>query len=87
MPLRAMDAHARFGETLRRLRIRKGLTQEDLAFRVGISVVYLSGLERGRRNPTLSIILGLAGALGVRPESLVRNLGDAHPQQRRPARG
>ncbi|MBI2918248.1 MAG: helix-turn-helix transcriptional regulator [Chloroflexi bacterium] len=42
-----------------------GLSQEEVAHRAGIHVTYLSGIERGRRNPSLRNIRRIAVALGV----------------------
>ncbi len=55
-----------FGRQIRRLRNRRGYTQEELANLSGIHVSYLSGIERGARNPSLRSIRRLAKALGVR---------------------
>lgn len=54
-----------FGERVRALRKQHAWTLEELAHRSGIHVTYLSGLERGRRNPTLNVIGRLANALDV----------------------
>lgn len=54
-----------FGDRIRALRKTKGWTLEELAHHAGMHVTYLSGLERGRRNPTLSVISLLALALGI----------------------
>ena len=63
----AMDAFvAAFGTHVRALRQRQGLSQEEVAHRAGLHVTYLSGIERGVRNPALRNIHRLAGALGVR---------------------
>lgn len=52
-------------QNLRRYRLQAGLSQEQIAERMAVDRAYVSGLERGRRNPTLST-LALAGqALGV----------------------
>ena len=59
-----------FGQYIRRLRERRGYTQEQLAFRAGMHVTYLSGIERGSRNPSLRSIRRLAKALGVRVSKL-----------------
>ena len=55
-----------FGLRIRQLRDQQGYTQEELAHRAGIHVTYLSGIERGVRNPSLKNIRALARALGVR---------------------
>ncbi len=54
-----------FGARLRSLRSEMGLSQEEVAHRAGIHVTYLSGIERGRRNPSLKNIRRIALALGV----------------------
>ena len=48
---------------LRALRLDRGLSQEEVAHRAGIHVTYLSGIERGRRNPSLKNIKKIADAL------------------------
>ena len=54
-----------FGRHIRSLRERRGLTQEEVAHRAGIHVTYLSGVERGVRNPSLKNIRAIAAALEV----------------------
>lgn len=54
-----------FGKHVRSLRNKTGLTQEEIADRAGIHVTYLSGIERGFRNPSARNIRRLAKALGV----------------------
>ena len=66
-----MDMRRIVGENVRRARIGAGMTQEQLAERCGFSQQYLSGLERGRRNPTIVTLYELAQALGVSHVSLV----------------
>jgi transcriptional regulator with XRE-family HTH domain len=60
------------GENTARLRQYLGLTQEQLAERSGLSQQYLSGLERGKRNPTILTLYELALALEVHPADLLR---------------
>jgi transcriptional regulator with XRE-family HTH domain len=60
-----MDMRRLVGRNLARIRREKGLTQEQLAELSGFSQQYLSGLEQGRRNPTVITIYELAQALGV----------------------
>jgi transcriptional regulator with XRE-family HTH domain len=54
-----------FGERIRGLRLAKGLSQEELAFRAGVHRTYLGGIERGERNPSLKNIAAIARALDV----------------------
>ncbi|MFD2441049.1 helix-turn-helix domain-containing protein [Paracoccus kondratievae] len=59
------------GRNFARLRREKGLTQEEVEARSGLSQQYLSGLENGRRNPTVITLYELAQALGVSHVELV----------------
>lgn len=60
-----MDMRKLVGRNVLRLRQQKGLTQEQFAERSGFSQQYISGLERGQRNPTIVTLHELAQALGV----------------------
>ena len=61
-----MDAFATaFGAHIRSLRLGRGMSQEEVAHLAGIHVTYLSGIERGKRNPSLKNIRRVAVALGV----------------------
>ena len=60
-----MDVRQRLGINLRRLRLEKGLGQEKFALEYGFDRTYISGIERGVRNPTIVIVQKLADALGV----------------------
>lgn len=53
------------GARIGTLRRRRGLTQKELAKRIGRSVNAVSALERGRNKPTYDILRALAGTLGV----------------------
>lgn len=67
-----MDMRKLVGRNVRQIRQRKGLTQEQFAEVSGFSQQYISGLERGRRNPTVVTLYELAMALGVSHMDLVR---------------
>ncbi len=60
-----MDMRRLVGRNIKRFRLAKGLTQEAFAEQSGFSQQYISGLERGRRNPTVVSVYELAQALGV----------------------
>jgi len=66
-----MDMRKLVGRNLARVRREKRLTQEQVAERSGISQQYISGLERGRRNPTIVTLYLLAQAVGVSHTELV----------------
>lgn len=72
-----MDIRVLVGRNVRRARIEKGLTQEELAERAGTSQFYISSLEAGRRNPTVVTVLELAQALGVDHLDLLRPNGES----------
>jgi transcriptional regulator with XRE-family HTH domain len=74
--------HQAFGRVLSEFRRQSGLTQEQLAFRSGMHVTYVSLLERGLTSPSLAKIEALANALGQRPHVLVKAAEDrAHRGQ------
>ena len=63
-----------FGARLRKLRQHRGLTQSEVAERAQVSLVYVSQIERGHRNPTLAVVLRLARAVDVTPSDLIAGL-------------
>ncbi len=62
-PMKAVQS--RLGCRVRELRTARGWTQEDLAARARKHPTYIGGIERGERNPTLTVLADLARALGV----------------------
>jgi transcriptional regulator with XRE-family HTH domain len=67
-----MDMRELVGRNVRRIRQQRGLTQEQLAELSGFSQQYISGLEKGRRNPTIVTLYELALVLAVSHIDLVR---------------
>ena len=64
-----------FGERLRELRNQQGrASQESFAHHVGLDRTYISGIERGTRNPTLDVIVKLAHGLGISPSELLATM-------------
>lgn len=61
----------KFGQRLRKLRAQKKMSQGDIARALGVHRAYVSGLERGTRNPTLANIERVAKALGVEVSKLL----------------
>ncbi len=66
-----MEIGTILGANVRRLRRAQGLGQEKFALMNGIDRTYISGIERGRRNPTIAIVAKLAEALNVAPHQLL----------------
>ena len=62
----------KFAGNLKNERLRRKFSQEALAAKAGLSVSYISMLERGQRSPALETIELLAKALGVAPIALLR---------------
>lgn len=60
-----------FGNVLKRARIEAGLSQEELAHQAGVDRTFVSRLERGIRQPTITTLIGLAVALGCSATDLV----------------
>lgn len=66
-----MDIRKRFGHRVRELRNARGWSQEELADRADLHRTYISAVERGVRNPTITVIERIAKALNVRMAELV----------------
>ena len=66
-----MDIRHRLATNLRRLRNDKGWSQEDYADRAGIHRTYVSDIERGARNPTITVVEKLAQPFGVKAGELL----------------
>jgi transcriptional regulator with XRE-family HTH domain len=54
-----------FGQRVRKLRLARKVSQEQLAFKASMHRTYLGGIERGERNPSLKNIAAIADALGI----------------------
>ena len=72
-----MDVRKRVGLNLRRLREAKRLTQEELAHRADVHQTYLSGVEGGKRNPSIAVLDRIATALGSDISALFERPGRA----------
>ena len=79
------DLRAALGQRVKDLRERLGWSQETLAERASLDPTYISGIERGQRNPGLNSLHQLARALGVTLPGLLSDL--RQPRQRDVRRG
>jgi len=67
-----MDVRVRVGLNVQRARRERGLSQEELAHRAAVHQTYLSGVERGSRNPTILVLDKIARALDLDPADLMK---------------
>ena len=70
------SAHAALGRAVRRLRIERGLSQEDLAHLSRMDRTWVGGIERGEKNPSYEKLMDLAAALDVRISDLIAEADD-----------
>lgn len=61
-----------FGNAVRHFRTEAGMSQEILGHRSDLDQTYVSGIERGRRNPTAWVMRRIATALGVTASDIIR---------------
>ncbi len=72
-----MDVRRRVGINLRKARKERGLSQEALAFECGLHRTYISGVERGVRNPTVRVLERIATALKIPAARLLEDVAKA----------
>lgn len=65
---------AALGQNVRRTREAKEITQEKLAEKAGLNPTYISGIERGLRNPGIKNVARLAKALGLSTSELCQGV-------------
>lgn len=63
-----------FGKELKKLRLKAGLTQEEVAASAGVTREYVSMLEANKNSPTIEVFMRLCRAVRVRPEDLIGEL-------------
>jgi transcriptional regulator with XRE-family HTH domain len=73
-----LPSPTQIGSALRRLRVERKLTIEELAKASGLHWTYVSGIERGRRNPTLKVLTSVAEALDIRTSKLIQLAEEAN---------
>ena len=66
------DISKQFGKKVREIRLKKGLSQGDVARRLNLHRSYISGIERGVRNPSLKVIQKVAKALDVKVGDILK---------------
>lgn len=74
MVVKPQQIAATFGRVLREQRLAAGMSQEGLALNALVDRTFVSQLERGVRQPTLTTVFRLAAALGVAPADLIQRM-------------
>ena len=67
-----MATGKKLGKNLRKLRLKKNLSQGDFATALNVDRAYISNIENGRMNPTLSTLEKIANALGITSSELLK---------------
>ena len=62
----------RLGENLKKLRLKKKMSQGDISRKLGVDRAYISSIENGRMNPTLTTLEKLAEAIGINSSELLK---------------
>ncbi|KKR53519.1 MAG: hypothetical protein UT90_C0007G0001 [Parcubacteria group bacterium GW2011_GWA1_40_21] len=60
------------GKNMKRIRVKKKMSQGDIARALEVDRGYISNIENGKKNPTLATIQKLANALGVSADELLK---------------
>lgn len=81
-----MDVRARVGRNLRHYWLAMGVSQEGLADLCGLDRTYVSGIERGERNPTVVVLERIAIVLGIPASDLLRD-DEIQPTEAKPPSG
>jgi len=66
-----MNIQQQVGLNVRKLREKRGWSQEELAYKAHLHRTYISGVERGVRNPTVAVLQEIAKALNVASSQLL----------------
>jgi transcriptional regulator with XRE-family HTH domain len=66
------DEAKKLGKNLKEIRLDKGITQTSIAKALGVDRSFVSNIENGKTNPTLSTITNIAKALGVSTNELLK---------------
>lgn len=63
-----------FGKVLKDVRLEKSMSQEELAYLSGLDRTFISMLERGKRQPSLTTLFVLSSALEIQPNQLINQI-------------
>jgi transcriptional regulator with XRE-family HTH domain len=76
-----MDVAIAFGKVIRELRVKAGLTQEQLGFEAELRRTFISILELGQQQPTLTTIMKLATALNITATEIIARVEELRDEK------
>ena len=82
-----MKLQRQVGLNVRRLRLKRDVSQQVIAFEADVALNYVSGIECGKKNPTIDVLERLAKALRVKPADLLAPVLEAEPMPKGLPRG
>ena len=82
-----MNLQRQVGLNVRRLRLKRDVSQQVIAFEADMALNYVSGIECGKKNPTIDILDRLAKALRVAPRDLLAPVAESEPMPKGLPRG
>ncbi|MCA1049383.1 helix-turn-helix transcriptional regulator [Priestia aryabhattai] len=69
-----MDIEQAFGIVIKKYRLERSISQENLAFGAGLDRTFISLLERGKRKPTINTLFAISRALEVMPHKIIKDI-------------
>ncbi|MED0963326.1 helix-turn-helix transcriptional regulator [Bacillus paramycoides] len=66
-----MDIEQAFGIVIKKYRLERSLSQEELALEAGLDRTFISLLERGKRRPTINTLFAISRVLQSKPSNIV----------------
>ncbi|HEY4940209.1 MAG TPA: helix-turn-helix transcriptional regulator [Rhizomicrobium sp.] len=82
-----LNIRKQVGLNVRRLRLKRDVSQQVIAFEADMALNYVSGIECGKKNPTVDVLARLAKALRVAPADLLAPVSGAEPMPKGLPRG
>lgn len=69
-----MDIEQAFGIVIKKYRLERSISQENLAFGAGLDRTFISLLERGKRRPTINTLFAISKVLEVKPHNMIKDI-------------
>lgn len=66
-----LDIEQAFGIVIKKYRLERSMSQEELALEAGLDRTYISLLERGKRNPTIKTLFAISRVLQIKPHKII----------------